>query len=272
MLRRCALLMAVLFCSGFCALSASAEPVKITLLHTNDFHANFDREADFLSTIDTLRREYPDALLLDAGDMFDRRTLLTVRTKGEVVVKLMQRAGYDAMTFGDNEFKGFSLEIVRGWMQTLGFPVISVNLVDRSNGDPITLPYWIFHRNGASIGVIGAYDEEPLNDWGVRILNPDPILDFYINHLRTKVDCLVLLTHAGLERDTKWAEQFPQVNVIVGGSSHDALYEPVQINNTLVVQAGSHGRYIGALELYLDREAKAIVDYRGRLIPTGSRP
>lgn len=246
------------------AVSVTAE---VTILHTNDFHSRFDRADALINTILRLRDEYPDSILLDAGDMFESESDEAKTTKGRAVVDLMNKAGYDGMTFGDGAFRGFDLEDIRRCIQEFRFPVLSSNLVSSDNGDPITVPYWIYTIGSVRLGVIGAYNDEPLRDSGLHAIDSQTVIEYYAYHLKGKVDCIVALTHEGLKNDKALVKAVPVVNVIVGGSSNDALEEPVKMEDAIIVQAGSVGRYVGVLNLVIDLNEDMIVDYSGRLEP-----
>lgn len=72
-------------------------------MHTNDTHAHLDNAAKRTTAIKNIRAKNPDALLLDAGDVFSG-TLYFNEFRGQADLKLMNLMGYDAMTFGNHEF------------------------------------------------------------------------------------------------------------------------------------------------------------------------
>ena len=163
----------ILFVTLLHALPARGEIVDVTLLHTNDFHCRFDRSEAVIRTIRTLRKQYPHSLLLDAGDAFEIKVPKAALTRGEALVEFMNRAGYDVMTLGDNAFDGFTLPDIQRCMAQFTFPILNANLVVQKTGSPLALPYFVFTRNGATIGVIGIYDEEPLT--GAGLLKADAV-------------------------------------------------------------------------------------------------
>lgn len=258
----CGLLWACCLADPF---TAGAQEVNVTLLHTNDFHSALEKRGRLLGTLERLRSQADHSLLLDAGDMFEGDVPQVGESEGQVIVEMMNQAGYDGMVFGDNAYAALNLEQLRACMQGFAFPIVCANLVNKSNGDPITIPYWIHHRGGASIAVLGIYDEESLSDQGLIEINPRPVVDFYLHFLKDKVDCVILLTHQGLEKDRELAQRFPQIDVIVGGSSEDVLMEPEQVGETLIVQAGGRGQYVGVLRMTIDTQANTIRQYEGFL-------
>ncbi|MBI1386916.1 MAG: hypothetical protein GC154_00525 [bacterium] len=239
----------------------------VAFLHTNDFQGNFERAGQMEAAIRRLRLEYPDSLLFDAGDFFESKTYAALANEGQAVVDFMNRLGYDGMTLGGNAFHGFRLKDVRRCIQRFQFPVLCANVVDAKLGDPLALPYWTYAVRGARIGVVGAYDDEPLNDAGLHVIQSQPVVEYYAYQLKNKVDLVVALTHEGLEKDKELVDEIPIIDVIIGGSSEDAMTEPLKYKDTLIVQAGSLGRNIGVLELDIDLEANRVASYQGRLAP-----
>ena len=72
-------------------------------MHTNDTHANVETAPKRITAIKEIRAEKPDAVLIDAGDVFTG-TLYFNEFKGQADLEFMNLAGYDVMTFGNHEF------------------------------------------------------------------------------------------------------------------------------------------------------------------------
>jgi 5'-nucleotidase / UDP-sugar diphosphatase len=83
--------------------------------------------------------------------------------------------------------------------------------------------------------------------------------------LPANVKLIIALTHDGLAADLKLAREVPQIDVIIGGHSHDVLEQPRLVGDTLVCQAGSYGYYLGQLDAFV--EDGRVVRYRGFLRP-----
>src|SRR6266446_4541072 len=86
---------------------------------------------------------------------------------------------------------------------------------------------------------------------------------------RGKADIVVLLSHNGISVDLKLAARVTGLDVILGGHTHDALVEPIRVRHTLVVNSGSHGKFLSRLDL--DVRSGRIVASRYRLIPVLTR-
>ncbi len=119
-------------------LLASEDFLTLTILHTNDIHCHIepftgtnDRYAGKggMARISELakltRHKNPNTLLLDAGDMFQGTPYFNY-FKGELILKLMSEAGYDAGTIGNHEFDN-GLEGILKPLPKATFPLIISN-------------------------------------------------------------------------------------------------------------------------------------------------
>ncbi|HRE11866.1 MAG TPA: 5'-nucleotidase C-terminal domain-containing protein, partial [Ignavibacteria bacterium] len=98
----------------------------------------------------------------------------------------------------------------------------------------------------------------------------DSVLTVNINEVKSKgADIVVVLSHSGIETDKMIAEKFyADVDIIVGGHSHTTLFKPIRKNGVVIVQAGSHGRNLGKLDLKIDTEKDTLSEAYGVLIET----
>jgi hypothetical protein len=84
--------------------------------------------------------------------------------------------------------------------------------------------------------------------------------------LRSKqgVDLVVVLSHLGLPQDIKLLSEVSGVDVLLSGHTHHRLYSPVWQRNTLVIQSGCHGSFLGRLDLEVERGR--VVGHRHELL------
>lgn len=219
-----------------------------------------------------------NVLLLDSGDTW-QGTGVALKTRGEAIVDAQNYLGVDVMV-GHWEFT-YGKERVKELISKLNAKFISQNIIgDDSFADDfeelIFEPYTVMERGGAKIGIIGqsfpftstANPKEFTQGWsfGLRL----DTLQQYVDKLRKeeKVDCVVVLSHDGFSVDQEVARQVKGIDFILSGHTHDPSPRPTVINGTVIVIAGSHGKYVGRLDI--DIQNHKVKGYEYKLIPVAS--
>lgn len=224
---------------------------RLTVLHTNDFH-NILRDGQIERIKRVKQAAGPDAALLDAGDAISAGNV-GVRLGGEPILAAMSELGYAAMAMGNREFH-IAGAALRHKIGNARFPVLCANIRfrdDRGEALPVTPNAIIETPGGIRVGVFGVTVPMVTPRMAARhvsaFLFDEPLgaAKTQIETLRGDVDVLILLSHAGYRADLKIAAECPQLDLIVGGHSHVVLNAADRSASVPVVQAGSHGRYIG---------------------------
>jgi len=223
---------------------------KITILHTSDLHNEFpplEVISPYLNGVD---------LILDSGDAL--RGSNTLFYFNEPILVIMREAGYSAMSLGNREF-----HYIRGVManrqKESGFPMLAANLVDFKDKG-LFLPFIIKEIKTVRIGIIGLtvplYPEKSFWErlFKFRFLAPSIALKRFLPALYSKVDLLILLSHLGIYTDKRLALQFPEIDIILGGHSHIALYPPLKVGKVAIIHSGARGRFVSKIVFNIDKE------------------
>ncbi|TWT14337.1 bifunctional UDP-sugar hydrolase/5'-nucleotidase [Planomicrobium sp. CPCC 101079] len=269
---------------------------NLTIMHTNDTHANLDNVAKRVTLVNQIREEHPNNLLLDAGDVFSG-TLYFNTFQGQADLDFMNLMKYDAMTFGNHEFDlGSSAEGHAALGEFIGgadFPFVSAN-VNVAN-DAVLAPldnntYTKEFNNGEIYnGVIKEIDGKEVGIFGLtteetKAISSPGSVEFanYITAANEAVAAfeaagvnkIVALTHIGFDdsktydNDQLLADAVAGIDVIVGGHTHTKLATPV-VNNahgepTVIVQAEQYNNFLGQLDVTFN-EAGVITSHTGIL-------
>ena len=285
------LVFGLLVCSQLFLDPRPAVAYQLTILHTNDQHGHFAAfdchpfqdiggMAAQSTLVNTVRAEVEakggDVLLLSAGDVntgVPESDLLDARPDFE----LMGRLRYDAMVPGNHEFDN-PLAILKKQRQWAGFPFLAANVLDAAGGETIFDACLIKTLGEVRVGILGLTTARtpqmvlPENIKGLRFHDPLAVAAARVPKLRQEVDLLIALTHLGLHPqpeardadrvdDRRLAEEVPGIDVIVGGHSHSLLRQPVTAGRTLIVQAGEWSRYVGRLDLHIEKGQIVSCDY-----------
>ncbi|MFF3921603.1 5'-nucleotidase C-terminal domain-containing protein [Paenibacillus lactis] len=270
----------------------AASGFPLTILHTNDTHANLDTVsspdniARRVTAIKEAKASAVNPLLVDAGDVFSG-TLYFNQYEGQADLEFMNLVQYDAMTFGNHEFDKGS-EVLNAFIENANFPFVSSNvnfsadpvLRDKFN-DGVTrdakaaniYPAVIMEVDGQEVGLIGLTTEDTANIASPGLVTFDDAVqkakDTVAMLQQEGINKIVVLSHLGYDVDVSLAKAVEGIDIIVGGHSHTKLDQAV-VDRTdsepkLIVQTGEKGQFLGRLEVVFDDEG-ALQDWNSRLI------
>ncbi|MDQ0206617.1 bifunctional metallophosphatase/5'-nucleotidase [Alkalicoccobacillus murimartini] len=226
----------------------------LTLFHTNDIHSDFHHWPGIVRYVKEHRTQ--DTLFLDLGDHADRSHPITEATDGQANIELLNIAGVDYATIGNNEGVTFSKEQLDKLYEKAEFPILLANLTEVTGQQPSwSAPSVITTMaNGIKVGLFGV--TAPLSHFyeklGWNVLDLNACIEEQVKQLKPQVDVVILLSHLGLFKDEKIAETIDGIDVIVGAHTHHVLEHGEKIKDTLIVQAGKHGHYLGEITLEFD--------------------
>ncbi|MEH6536271.1 MAG: metallophosphatase [Psychroserpens sp.] len=258
---------------------------KITILHTNDVHSHIDAfgpddgrnpnqggVARRASLIEAIRKENPNTLLLDAGDIFQGTPYFNYYG-GELEFKLMSMLKYDVATIGNHDFDN-GIDGLYAQLPHAKFDFVSANY-DFSNTimDTHVKPYRIIVKNGIKIGIFGLgielgglVDKKMYKE--TKYLDPTESAQEMTRILKQNEHCdlIICLSHLGYNyrnsekiSDLKLAEVTKDIDLIIGGHTHTFLKKPTVVKNSegknlLVNQVGCYGINLGKIDFYFDAD------------------
>ncbi len=262
----------------------SPKSKKITILHTNDVHSHIDpfgpddsRNANKggvarrAALVESFRKENPNTLLLDAGDIFQGTPYFNYYG-GELEFKLMSMLKYDLATIGNHDFDN-GIGGLYAQLPHAKFDFVSANY-DFSNTvmDTHVKPYKTFIKDGIKIGVFGLgiqldglvdknmYKETVYN-------NPIEVAQDMSRILKEEHSCdlVICLSHIGYDykkspdrvSDLNLARATKDIDLIIGGHTHTFLPKPTIEKNSvgksvLINQVGAYGLYLGKIDFYFE--------------------
>jgi len=263
---------------------------NITILHTNDVHSHvepfskdhsefpnkggFERRATLISEI---RRQNPNTLLFDAGDIFQGTPYFNFYG-GEIEFKLMSMLGYDAITIGNHDFDN-GMDGLDKQLPNAKFDIISSNY-DFKNTilESKVSDYKIYNKSGIKIGVFGLGIElEGLVSKDLyketKYLDPIDIANETAKKLKETENCdiVICLSHLGYKyekfpnkvSDLNLAKSTKNIDLIIGGHTHTFMNKPVVVknnvgNDVLINQVGCFGLYLGRIDFSFDSDNNKI--------------
>jgi 5'-nucleotidase len=257
---------------------ASENVIRLTVLHTNDWHSRIEAfpkdggtyqgmggAATRAALIAKIRKEAENVLLLDAGDIFQGTPYFNFYG-GELEYKLMSKMGYDVATLGNHDFDNGISGIMRQ-MPNAGFSFVNCNYdFGQTPLASVVSPYRILNKGGLKIGILGVGIElkglVPDKSFEGIIYN-DPVANAnrIAKELKKdkKCDLIICLSHLGYKyggdkiSDVKLAEQSENIDLIIGGHTHTFLPKPDLVKNkagkdVMVNQVGWAGINLGRID------------------------
>jgi 5'-nucleotidase len=258
---------------------AAAETV-ITILHTNDTHSQIDPlpandrnagkggVARRATLVKRVRRENPNTLLIDAGDVLQGTPYFNFY-RGEVEYKAMSAIGYDASTLGNHEFDN-GVEALAAALKFANFDIVSTNYDVKGTAlEGRIKPYVVKTVGGIRVGLFGLGISPtalitPENFKGITYNDPVIAARNVVKILREQERCalVVCMSHLGYPLnsrpsnsidDPKLAAQVDGIDFIASGHSHLFMDKPVEQTQpcgakTLIFQVGKSGINVGRID------------------------
>ena len=223
------------------AMVVYAEKREIHILAANDMHAQIEVFPQLAALADSLRTIDPSLLILSAGD---NRTGNPINDKyilqAYPMVALMNQVGFNGSALGNHEFDALSLRRLIGLSN---FRYICANAFPSDSSGLKIVPCQVFDVEGLKVGVIGCIQ---LNPKGIPSTHPDNLKGISFKpaeevipqyeYLSKECDATILLSHLGYPDDIKMAEQFPWLDLIIGGHTHTQLNGNEVKNGVLITQ------------------------------------
>jgi 5'-nucleotidase len=270
-----------------------ATPKQLTILHTNDVHSHIDpfpaTDARFpnlggaarrATLIGQIRRENPNTLLLDAGDIFQGTPYFNFYG-GELEFRLMSKMGYQAATLGNHDFDN-GLSGLLAQLPHAQFSFLSANY-DFTNTvlDGYIKPWEVYVIDGIRVGVFGLGIElkglVPGELYGeTAYLDPVETAQEYTAILRGQEACdvVVCLSHLGYRysdpnrvSDQALAAATEGIDLILGGHTHTFMEKAEIATNragdpVLIHQVGCYGINLGRVDFYFHPDGSHGADSR----------
>ena len=268
----------------------------ITILHTNDTHSQIDPVpandklypgkggvARRSTLVKRVRRQNPNTLLIDAGDVFQGTPYFNFY-KGEVEYKAMSAIGYDAGTLGNHEFDN-GVDALAAATKFAKFDLLSANYdVAGTALEAKVKKYVVRQVGGVRVGLFGLGISPvglitPANFKGITYRDPITASREVVATLRGQERCTIVvgMSHlgyyptpkAGEVGDSQVATQVDGIDFIASGHNHSFMSEPVSVKQpsgaeTLIFQVGKSGIFVGRVDFRV--RGGRIVAAAGRLL------
>ena len=139
---------------------------------------------------------------------------------------------------------------------------LSMNLVDPEKKEPVFTPYLITEVGGLKIALLGLTDDqgghndEDEQDKGYIVLPWQDLLPQTLAEVKKKVDLTILLSSYSYEVNKEIAETVDGLHMILESGHAAPTTEPYPVENTLIAQTGTRGKYLGMMRIEWNKAGK----------------
>lgn len=251
------------------------DPLTLSLIHTTDLHGHILPTTSYggkpdlggfarcATQIRAWRRQYPDSLLFDIGDLY-QGTPESLASRGALMLRLLNQTGYDAWVPGNHDFDWGS-DVAASRFAESKPAIVCANLTEKGSKPESIFPWTMKEAAGIKIGIVGLITPA-LSTWlapetlgPFTASDPAPALRKSILEARSAgAQAIVVLAHMGWKKSDDHAnplrsllEQAPGADVLLAGHTHQD--QPSwMLGKTLCSQASYHGLHCGRLDLHFD--------------------
>ncbi|MCX7716549.1 MAG: hypothetical protein N2Z73_03940 [Endomicrobia bacterium] len=220
-----------------------------------------------VNVIKNLSKDYPEMLKIDTGDFFPSKD---DKLLAKYCIKIMKLCNYDVVGIGDQELI-CGVEFLKQHLFELPFLCGNLKICLDKVCIPISQSYIIKDINNLKVGVVSIVDKKGFNLFPksevkkIEVIDHKEFLKTVINEIRPICDFIVVVSHCGAQEDKIIAQEVPGIDVIIGGHSQTLFRSPLKVKNTLVLQAGENGHYVGKITFIFNQQKK-LYSYKHQLI------
>ncbi|MCD4657833.1 MAG: hypothetical protein K8S87_09870 [Planctomycetes bacterium] len=216
-----------------------------------------------------LRKKYPEALVVDAGNAAQSNLWWKV-IEYKYLVSGYAKMGYQLLNFGIFEQLLPADDLKKILKEHKGLPFISAN-VQFADGETFAEPYKTLDYKGLKIGFLGITKKFDVQQ-GYKIKDYNKAIESYLPELVEKSDIQVLLASVDEVDGRQLIKQFPQFEIVFfGGNTTEfhvwkktSLYGPIAMGKDgkapFLMREGEVGRYQLFMKLHVEKGELVKID------------
>lgn len=248
--------------------------------------------AQIKTLINQAKEENPNALVLDAGDFSMGTLVQTIFHTDAPELRMLGALGCDVTTLGNHEFdyrsSGLAGALQAAVQSKDPVPAMALCNIDWETMEAEGLTpdqqllkdafnaygmkdYVIVTKGDLRIAVLGVFGVDSLACAPTCVLkfkDASEAASAVVKEIKAKenVDMIVCVSHGGTSEDAKKSEDeilakaVPEIDLIISGHTHTALYQPIRHGDTYIVSCGEYGKNLGSLSMTQMSDGRWMVD------------
>jgi 5'-nucleotidase len=248
-----------------------AAVVQVALVHFNDVYeiapvsgGTRGGLARVATLVKALRAANPNTLVTFAGDLYNPSGLGTAlvdgeRLDGRQMVAVMNTVGIDYMTFGDHELNTVTAAQFADRLAATQYKLISSNIFDAAGNPFVAGPTTVLEHdtvvltNAAGrqvrIALFGLTKPIRLAQVPHTHVQWQAAAAGQIAQLQPQSDLIIALTHQPLAIDQAMVQQFPAIDLVLGGDEHAEMKVQTGAGLATIYKAASNARSVYIIDL-----------------------
>ncbi len=287
------------------AYAATGDVKTSTILSTSDLHGRIypweyaidtPQEVGLAKAATVIKEQReidPDLILVDTGDSIESN-MINLFNDEEIhpMIKGLNLLDYDTWTLGNHEFN-FGLDVLNNAIDDFEGTVVSSNVIN-DDGSYYVEPYTVVESNGVEIALVGItppYIEQweastPEHYEGLNFEDPAVAAQKTMDYIEANedVDLVVGVFHLGyngenydpavVDNAKELLEEVDGFDAAFLAHSHDSLGaadKQLYVNDTIVLEPGYAGAYVGQLQIEVEEQADGsykVLDKKSDLLST----
>jgi hypothetical protein len=193
-----------------------------------------------------------DVLRVDVGDAIEGPADYQ-RIEHRYLVRAFAEMGYTALNIGHREAQ-LSAAQLRELKSHATVPLLSANLLDETTRQPIFDTHRIVTRGKWRIAIVGVLDPKGTTEKlgaGLVVERMETALSSLLPRLKGQADFIVLLAFTNEDSMHALAQEFYELDVILGGNVAQPAQQVTRENRSLIFYVTNESRAVGTLPLKL---------------------
>ncbi len=196
------------------------------------------------------------SVVLDSGNLLFKAPALppqqeaTARLTAETIIKATSLLGDYTVAVGSRDLAA-GLSFLQEQATTKNITWLSLNIQDNITQQPLFSPYTVIEAAGISVAILGLTDHVPFQNKQTQFV-VRPWHEPLAAALRTagqKADLIILLSSYRYAINEQIAQTHDNIHIILQSGHATTNLAPKLINNTLICQTASRGKYLGVLNI-----------------------
>ncbi|MFQ5823670.1 MAG: multiheme c-type cytochrome [bacterium] len=176
---------------------------------------------------------------------------------------------YDVINLAERDLQ-YGPEFLEEMKEKYQLPFISANVYYSGTKKLFAKPYVIKKMGGVKVGIFGVAKAEGVQRFvnpgtGFEISEPFLAAQAAVDYLTRECQVVIALSHLGLSGSRALAKKINGIDIIISGHDGHRLRQPEHIGNTVIMQTGTQGKYLGHIDFKVS--SKKITSIAGKVVP-----